>query len=325
MDNKMKICTIGGGTGMPIINKGLVKAGFRNIKSIVTTFDNGGDSGRMRTDERGRILAFSDYWRALISLWDDGKQKEIWEEMLRFRDGRERNFGNIFFQFLSEKEGGLSNVTEMFGSLTQAELCGEVIPVSLEPSNICFSTISGKYYVGEHNLDDLRMSLDRVKKIWIEPRVEANPKAISAIKEADVIIICPGSIYGSVLINFLPKGISEIFTKTKAKKILFTNIISVANENNIKDQNGYLDLFHKYIGKNCNIDCMVLPDLNYLDKNLLKKVLKNYALEHSATINYCANRKERSLLADVAVIEKKNFRLRHCESKLARWFNEFEI
>ena len=104
MTANLKICTIGGGSGMPIVNKALIKAGFENISSIVTTFDSGGDTGRMRTDERGRILAFSDYWRALISLWDDGKQKEIWEEMLRYRDGRGRNFGNTFFQFLSDNQ-----------------------------------------------------------------------------------------------------------------------------------------------------------------------------------------------------------------------------
>jgi len=69
MNLKTKICTIGGGSGMPIINSSLVAAGFTNINSIVTTFDSGGDTGRMRTDERGKILAFSDYWRSLISLW----------------------------------------------------------------------------------------------------------------------------------------------------------------------------------------------------------------------------------------------------------------
>ena len=66
MDNNLKVVTIGGGSGMPIVNKALIRAGFENIKSIVTTFDSGGDTGRMRTDERGRVLAFSDYWRALI-------------------------------------------------------------------------------------------------------------------------------------------------------------------------------------------------------------------------------------------------------------------
>jgi 2-phospho-L-lactate transferase/gluconeogenesis factor (CofD/UPF0052 family) len=61
MNKQLKICTIGGGTAMPVVTRSLIRAGFTNIKSIVTTFDNGGDSGRIRTDERGNVLAFSDY------------------------------------------------------------------------------------------------------------------------------------------------------------------------------------------------------------------------------------------------------------------------
>ena len=86
MDKKLRACTIGGGSGMPVVNRALVRAGFDNISSIVTTFDSGGDTGRMRTDERGSVLAFSDYWRSLISLWKDGKKRAVWEEMLSWRD-----------------------------------------------------------------------------------------------------------------------------------------------------------------------------------------------------------------------------------------------
>ena len=178
MNKDLKVCTIGGGSGMPVINKGLVSTGFRNIKSIVTTFDSGGDTGRIRTDERGKVLAFSDYWRSLISLWPDGEQKMIWQEMLMFRDGRGRSFGNLFFQFMAEKTGNLSKVDELFAELVSAKLAGKVIPVSLQSSQICFRTISGKEYQGEHNLDDLRMSSDRVESMWLVPEVRANREAI---------------------------------------------------------------------------------------------------------------------------------------------------
>jgi 2-phospho-L-lactate transferase/gluconeogenesis factor (CofD/UPF0052 family) len=49
---KKRICTIGGGSGMPIVNRALIDAGYKDINSIVTTFDNGGDSGRMRREGR---------------------------------------------------------------------------------------------------------------------------------------------------------------------------------------------------------------------------------------------------------------------------------
>lgn len=325
MDKKLKVCTIGGGSGMPIVNKALIKVGFDDIKSIVTTFDSGGDSGRMRTDERGRVLAFSDYWRALISLWDDGKQKEIWQEMLRFRDGRGRNFGNTFFQFLSEKEGQFSDVDSMFESLTGAKLKGEVVPVSTDSADFCFTTISGKEYCGEHNLDDLRMSFDKVSKIWLKPEVNASKEAMEVIREADVIIVCPGSMYGSILINFLPRGIIEAYKKSKAKKILMTNISSVANENDNFNQDDYVATFEKYLKCKSPFDLILMADLGCLEKRLLKKVLKLYALEHSFPVKFNKKSKQKTILVDIAKIEEKNMRLRHSEEKMGEVFRKLEL
>ena len=320
MNKSLMVCTIGGGSGMPIVNKALIKAGFDNIKSIVTTFDSGGDSGRMRTDERGKILAFSDYWRALISLWDDDKQKEVWTDMLRFRDGRGRNFGNIFFQFLSEKEGKLSDVDSAFEALTGAKLKGSVVPVSNDSANFCFTTVSGKKYCGEHNLDDLRMSLDKIDNIWLKPKVKANKEAIESIIKADVIIVCPGSMYGSILINFLPDGIVEAYKKSKAKKILMTNISSMANENHGFDQNDYLATFEKYLKIKSPFDLILMADLKKLNQKLLNEVLKFYALEHSFPIKFNKKSKVKTLLLDIAKIEEKNMRLRHSEEKLGEVF-----
>lgn len=320
----IKICTIGGGTGMPTVNMALVRAGFENIKSIVTTFDSGGDTGRMRTDERGNIMAFSDYWRSLISLWEDGDQKEVWEEMLQFRDGRGRNFGNAFFQFMAEKIGNLSDVDELFSKLTGAKLKGEVVPVSLEPSNVCFKTKSGNSYCGENYLDGLRMSSDSVEKVWLEPEVRANKEAVKAIMGSEVIIVCPGSMYGSVLINLLPKGMAKAYKQTKAKKVLMTNIMSVANENNGFSQKEYVEVFRKYLDMDKPFDLVLMPDFEKLDQKILKKVYMNYALEHSQPIK--DNKMENSFettTADIAKVEVKNLRLRHSVLKLSIFFKHY--
>lgn len=309
---------------MPVVNKALVRNGFKDIRSIVTTFDSGGDSGRMRTDERGKILAFSDYWRALTSLWNDGEQKELWENMLRYRDGRSRNFGNIFFQFMSEKVGNLSSVDKLFSNLAKADLKGEVVPVALNPADICFRTKSGKKYYGEHQLDELRMSLDMIKKIWLSKKVKANPEAIKSMIKAEVIIICPGSMYGSVLVNFLPLGMKEAYLKSKAKKILMVNIMSVANENEGYDQDRYIKTFERYLGKKC-LDLVIMADLSKLDNNKLKKALDLYELEHSKPIIYKNKSKVKTIMADIALIETENYRLRHSEEKLAKLFQSERI
>ena len=315
--NSLSICTIGGGSGMPVVNKSLLLSGFSGIKSIVTTFDNGSDTGRIRTDERGQVLAFSDYWRSLISLWPDSDRKQVWEEMLRFRDGRGRNFGNAFFQFMSEKTGDLCTVDLLFSRLIGANLQGEVIPVALQPSNICFETVSGKKYRGEDHLELLRMSLDRVAKIWLDPPVKANPEAVRALISADIIIVSPGSMYGSILANFLPAGFASAYQKSPAKKILITNIMSVANENHGYSQNDYLQVFSQYAGTSHPFDLVIMADLDRLPRRRLRSSLDLYALEHSHPIAPAAKSSVKTLIADIALIEPENLRLRHSSEKLA--------
>jgi len=305
---------------MPVINKALVKSGVGWISSIVTVFDSGGDTGRLRTDERGNLLAFSDYWRALMSLWVDGEQKSKWEELLRFRDGRGRNFGNSFFMFLKEKVGEANSVAKQFSDLVMADMAGEVVPVCLSPANICFEVKSGARFEGEHRLDELRMSKDEVVRIWLEPKVEVNKNAVEAIKGADMIVVCPGSMYGSVLVNFLVDGFSQAFIKSKAKKILMTNVMSVRNENHRFDQDKYIKVFEKYIGKKGIFDFLLMADLTKLDKNLLKKVFNNYDFEYSRPIVFKSKSINKTKLADVATIDEKNLRLRHSVEKLADWF-----
>lgn len=325
MNREIKVCTIGGGTAMPIINQGLIAAGFTNIRSIVTTFDNGGYTGRIRTDERGNVLAFSDYWRSLISLWKDGKQKKVWEDMLRYRDGRGRNFGDTFFQFLSEKEGNLGEVDELFEELTGARLCGEVIPVSLDPSDVCFSTLSGKKYKGENFVDDLRMSFDVIDNIWLEPSVNANVKAKEVVKNADLIIVSPGTTYGSVLPNFLPKGMTEAYNKSKAKKVMFVNIFAMANEVKKPLASDYWKIFQKNLGTEKPFDLMVMGDIDKLDKKIFNKALSFYKLENSFLVKADRISNTEVIKADVVKVEESNMRLRHSEEKLAKFFEELTL
>ncbi|HRS22927.1 MAG TPA: 2-phospho-L-lactate transferase CofD family protein [Candidatus Woesebacteria bacterium] len=310
---QVKVCTIGGGSGMPVVNKALVEVGFNDIHSIVTTFDSGGYSGRMKTDERGKLLAFSDYWRSLISLWKNGRQKAIWEEMLRYRDGRGRNFGDIFFQFMTEKTGNLANVDRLFSELTGAELKGEVIPVSLEPADVCWQTESGKQYVGEHYFDEYRMSEDRVKKIWLEPMVEASEEAKQTLKMAEIIIVGPGSIYGSILVNFLPQGMITAYRSSQARKILIANLTSVANETAKLDAATYYKIFSNYLGKN-SFDDIIEPDFTKINPKLLTEVKRNYAYEHSYLYS------SGSQVNDIVVVDRKNLRLRHDVKKLSLLF-----
>jgi uncharacterized cofD-like protein len=318
---KLRICTIGGGSGMPIVNKSLVKAGYQNISSIVTIFDSGGDTGRLRTDERGNLLAFSDYWRSFMSLWEDGERKREWIDVLNYRDGRGRNLGNNLFGFLAEKTGGLKQVDEYFSKLVEARMKGKVLPVSSWPSTLCFKTQSGKVYRGEHLLDEQRMSLDGVTKVWLDPPVKTEKEVKKALMGADILIVCPGSMYGSIMANFLCFGFRESFLKSKARKILMVNIMSTANENNGFDQTDYAGVFESFLGRKI-FDVILMSDIKKAgDKKDLGRTLLNYKNEHSFPIRL-DKEKKRTMVLDIAKIDRKNMRLRHSVSKLALCWKE---
>jgi uncharacterized cofD-like protein len=245
--------------------------------------------------------------------------------MLRYRDGRGRNFGNTFFQFLAEKEGNLGEIDELFSKLTGANLCGEVIPVSLNPSNVCFKTISGKEYRGENFVDDLRMSNDKINEIWLDPMVNANEKAIKTLESSDLIIVGPGTTYGSVLPNFLPKGIVEAYNKSKARKIFLVNIFAPANEVDKATQLSYLKIFEKYLKNERPFDLVIMVDLSKLNKKMLSKIFYFYKLEHANLVKMVKTNKYKTLMVDLAKIEEKNMRLRHSEEKLGEMFKTLEI
>jgi uncharacterized cofD-like protein len=310
---------------MPVVNKGLVRAGYRRIQSIVTTFDSGGHTGRMRTDERGQIMAFSDYWRSLMSLWIDNEHKAAWERMLLFRDGRERNFGNVFFQFMAEKTGELHSVQALFEDLTGAQLSGEVIPVALEPSEIGFRTLSGRCYHSEHYLDELRMSLDRVAEIWLEPPVQASERALTALTEADLVVICPGSLYGSILANFLPSGMIEAYRTSAARKVLLANIMTVANETPECTQAEYAGLISRYLQDLSPFDLIVMPDLTVLGESVLRPTLDSYSMEHSLPLRYSPDCPTPTIVEDIVLVEPHYGRLRHCEHKLGELFKRLDL
>ncbi|MCW1949067.1 MAG: 2-phospho-L-lactate transferase CofD family protein, partial [Candidatus Shapirobacteria bacterium] len=231
----------------------------------------------------------------------------------------------MFFQFLSEKEGNLDEVDELFVKLTGAELKGQIIPVSVELSNVCLKTISGKEYIGENYVDDLRMSDDKIVEIWLEPEVQSNKKAIEALNRSEVIILCPGTTYGSILPNFLPKGMAESYRTSKAKKILMTNILATANEIEDVTQRGYVEIFKKYLKTDSPFDLILMADVASLDKDLFNKALSYYKLEHANLVEKIENYSIKTVMADVAIIEEKNMRLRHSEEKLGRLFRTLEF
>lgn len=325
-----KIVTIGGGTGAPIVAQALLLADFKNLTCIAASMDSGGKTGIIRTDERDQVIAISDLLRTLISLiGSTNHQKKIraFTDLISFTDGRGRNLGyTIYYALLEMYQNDFIKAQNHLESLLGIKFDGTVIPVTADSTNICFETTNGTIYRGEHELDKQSMSKNSITDLWLDPDVPATPQAIKALEQADYVIYCPGSLYGSVLGNFLPVGIKEALGVSKAHKILITNLVSNRNQTHRFTPEKYLQVFRKFTGLDKPFDTIISPKIS--PKAFARRfphVARAYALEHAHFLSWpkkdlksIQNKGIKISTSDIISITPHLNRLRHDPKKLAR-------
>ena len=258
-----EVVTVGGGTGSPVVNEALLRTGEVNkIDAIAAVYDSGGATGRRRLDARGQELAYSDAMRILLSLVSpdqiDARPFLAIKKLLNHRDESGRVLGHEVFNHFSDTAAGFSEIEEIITDLGLT-LKGRVLPSSTQPSNITFITQSGRIFTGEHFLDDQRMSEDMVTQMHLDPSVDAYTAAADAIAEAELIILSCGSLYGSVLSNFLPNGMREALAKSTAPMLLVTNLVSTRNETHGLKPIDLVNLVEQYSGK--RPDGLIVPEM----------------------------------------------------------------
>ncbi|MDO8529657.1 MAG: YvcK family protein, partial [bacterium] len=246
MKNK-NVVTIGGGTGSFMLLSGLKKYPV-NISAIVSMADDGGSTGVLR-DELG-VLPPGDVRQCLVALSDSSE--ELRDLMnYRFENGRlgGHSFGNIFLSALEKINGSFSKGVEEAIKILSVK--GEVIPVTDEDMRLFIKLKNGKMIRGENELDHNReINAIGIKKVFLDPKVEVNEKAVKKIKDADLIIIGPGDFYGSISPNLLVGGICEAIKKSTAEVILNCNLTNKKGQTERFDLDSYVLEINNYIGRN---------------------------------------------------------------------------
>ena len=176
------------------------------------------------------------------------------------------NFGNIFLSTLEKVTDSFSDAITEAGKLLNIR--GKVVPVTLTKVELVAKLTSGKVVRGENKIDET--DLTNLKKIYLKPRkVKSNPEAIKAIKQADKIIINPGSLYTSIIPSFLVEDIPQAIIKSKAKKIYICNLMNNVGQTDDFTVLGFLSKIEEYLSKD-SID-YVIYNKKRPDKSLLKK------------------------------------------------------
>jgi uncharacterized cofD-like protein len=225
----MKVVAIGGGSGLPSVLRAM-KPHTGNITAVVTVADDGGSSGRLRRDMG--VLPPGDLRNNIAALADD---ESLMTRLFQYRfnqgDLKGHAFGNLFIAALTGISGSLEQA--LIETERVLNIQGRVLPSTLRDVQLVASVQLPNsneitQIVGESNIP---VPGGRIERVSLEPmNIEAYDESVRAIREADMVIIGPGSLFTSILPNLLVKGIAEALRATKAHKVYICNVATQPGE-----------------------------------------------------------------------------------------------
>ena len=248
-DAPKHIVVIGGGTGTFVALKGL-KHTSHHLSAIVAMSDSGGSNKRIR-DEFG-LLPTSDIRQCLVALSDENSGAGLLRKlfMYRFEKGTGitgMTFGNLFMAALSDILGSQAEAIRQTANVLRIH--GQVIPVTLTRTNLFARYENGKVLTEEHLIDEPPHDGKlKITKIYLHPKAAANPDAIRAIREADLIVLGPGDLYTSLIPNLLVEGIPDGIRASHAKKVYVLNLMTKFGQTYNFTAADHLNVLKEYAG-----------------------------------------------------------------------------
>lgn len=240
------VVAVGGGSGLSVLLRGLkhhvVAGDVASLDAVVTVADDGGSSGRLRRDYA--MPAPGDIRSCIVALADD---EGLLSKLFEYRFGETgdlagHSFGNLFLAALAGVTG------DFYQAIVETEhilsVRGRILPATVSNVNLRGVGLSGKVYEGESAIGK---SGEQLAQIALEPAdPPAFPRAVEAIRDADLVVLGPGSLYTSILPNLLIPGIREALRETKATVLLLMNLMTQPGETDGMDAVAHLAAIERW-------------------------------------------------------------------------------
>ena len=223
----IRIVCMGGGTGLSVLLRGL-KAYTDNLSAVVSVGDDGGSSGRLRRDLG--IIPPGDLRNCIAALAD---AEPLMTRLFQYRfpegsgNGLEgHSFGNLFIVAMSDVAGSMEEAIHETGRVLAVR--GKILPSTLENIRLAAMTADGEKIRGESSITEAGQ---RIAQLNLEPlHPPAYPETLNAIRNADLIVVGPGSLFTSVLPNLLVPDLRIAFQESDAMKLYVSNVATQHGE-----------------------------------------------------------------------------------------------
>jgi uncharacterized cofD-like protein len=233
----VRVVALGGGTGLSAVLRGLKKHVAERGKSslgrliadltaVVTVTDDGGSSGRLRREYR--VLPPGDIRNCMVAL---SKDEHLLGKLFQYRFPAGRglaghSFGNLFLTALTNITGDFPRAVQV--SAQVLAIRGRIFPSTAQNVTLEAVLEGGTIVPGETNISRSRK---RIATVRLVPRmVRPLPEVIKAIREADLILVGPGSLYTSILPNLLVEKMVDAITRSKATCVYIANLMTQPGE-----------------------------------------------------------------------------------------------
>jgi len=313
--DRKKIVVIGGGSGSSVALRGL-KSYDVDLTAVVTMFDSGGSTGILR-DEFG-YPPLGDIRQCLVALSPEENERVAgFNSALDFRFDstsslKGHSVGNLVLAALTTVYQGVQGAIDEMSRMMQLQ--GQVLPVTLDEAHLCAVLIDGQVIRTESAIDLRGGQGPGIDNVFLDAEVEANPRALDAIKEADAILLGPGDLYTSIIPNLLVDAISNAIRDTEAPVIYACNLMTKSGETDGFSCSMFAGELVRYIGSR-KLDYLLANTRTFSDD-----VLSGYANEMAAPVELdtCDAEKyaREIVLSDLAWVD--GVKVRHDSETLAR-------
>lgn len=215
-----KVVAIGGGHGLGRMLAALKIFGS-NATGIVTTTDNGGSTGRIRDCQGG--IAWGDTRNCINQLITEPSISSMMFEY-RFKGSGEldgHNLGNLMLTALDNLSVRPLDAINLIRTMLKVDV--NIVPMSEHPSDLKALSVDGLWVTGETSVDEMEQDL---KRLDLTPAVPATREGVSAIEQADAIILGPGSFLTSIMPPLLLPEIGQAIESNTSAKLIFVENLS---------------------------------------------------------------------------------------------------